>query len=108
MMAEMVDSKVLVDFWVTLFNWCGASKGVKKTDEKFYVGGEEVRVVEEYKYPGCVLNEHLQSLRMVEERAKTGAGVLGDWLRRCRVTVGEVICGRVWRCLGGKRWMWRP
>ena len=33
---------------------CGAMhmkrKGVKRTDKKFYVGGEEVRVVEEYKY----------------------------------------------------------
>ena len=65
-------------------------KGVRRTDKKFYVRGEEVRVVEEYKYLGCVVNEHLQSVRMVEERAKAGAGALGDWLRRCRATVGEV------------------
>ena len=65
-------------------------KGVIRTDEKFYIGGEEVKVVEEYKYLGCVVNEHLQGLRMVGERAKAGAGALGDWLRRCRVTVEEV------------------
>ena len=63
---------------------------MKRTNEKVYVSGEEVRVVEEYKYLRCVVNEHLQGLRMVEESAKAGAGALGDWLRRCRVTVGEV------------------
>ena len=56
---------------------------MKSTDEKFYVSGEVVRIMEEYKYPGCVVNKHLQSLGMVEERAKAGAGALGDWLRRC-------------------------
>ena len=35
-------------------------KGVKKTEEKFYVGGDEIEVVKEYKYLGCVVNEHLQ------------------------------------------------
>ena len=34
-------------------------KGVKKTEEK-YVGGDEIEVVKEYKYLGCVVNEHLQ------------------------------------------------
>ena len=65
-------------------------KGMKRTEEKFYVGGDEVKVVEEYKYLGCVVNEHLQSARIAEERAKAGARALGDWLRRSRATVGEV------------------
>ena len=65
-------------------------KGVKRTEEKFYVGGDEVKVVEEYKYLGCVVNEHLQTVRMAEERAKAGMRALGDWLRRARATVGEV------------------
>ena len=65
-------------------------KGVKRTEVKFYVGGDEVKVVEEYKYLGCVVNEHLQSARMAEERAKAGMRALGDWLRRCRAAVGEV------------------
>ena len=45
-------------------------KVVKRTEEKFYVGGEEIGIVEECKYLGCVVNEHLHSycIRMVEER----------------------------------------
>ena len=30
------------------------------------------------------------NVRMVDERAKTGAKAPSDWLRRCRATVGEV------------------
>ena len=33
-------------------------KGVKKMEEKFYVGEEEIVIVEEYKFLGYVLNEH--------------------------------------------------
>ena len=29
-------------------------KGVKRMEEKFYVGEEEIAIVEEYKYLGCV------------------------------------------------------
>ena len=64
--------------------------GMKRTEEKFDVGGEEIAVVQEYKYLGCVIDEHLQGTRMVEERGKAGARALSDWLRRCRATVGEV------------------
>ena len=49
-----------------------------------------MKVVEEYKYLGCVINEQLGSRRMVEERAKAGARALSKWLRKCRVAVGEV------------------
>ena len=65
-------------------------KGAKRTEEKFYAGEEEIAIVEEYKYLGCVVDEHGQCRRTVEERAKAGAGVLSDWLRRCRASVGEV------------------
>ena len=65
-------------------------RGVKRTGEKFYVDSKEIKVVEEYKYLGCVINEQLGSQRMVEERAKAGARALSEWLRKCRVTVGEV------------------
>ena len=51
---------------------------------------DEVKVAEEYKYLTCVVNEHLQSARMAEERAKAGTRAVGDWLRRCRAAVGEV------------------
>lgn len=46
---------------------------VKRTEETFYVGDEKIGVVEEYKYLGCVVDEHLQCMRMVEERGKAGA-----------------------------------
>ena len=65
-------------------------RGVKRTGEKFYVESMEIKVVEEYKYLGCVINEHLGSQRMVEERAKAGARALSEWLRKCRVAVGVV------------------
>ena len=65
-------------------------KGVKRSDERFHVGGEEIKVMEGYKYLGCVVDEYLSNMRMVEERAKAGAKALSDWLRRCRATVGEV------------------
>ena len=46
--------------------------------------------MQEYKYLGCVVDEHLQSKRMVEERGKAGARTVSDWLRRGRATMGEV------------------
>ena len=58
-------------------------KGVKRSDKRFHVGGEEIKVIEEYKYLGCVVDEYLSNVRMVEERAKAGAKVLSDWLSRC-------------------------
>ena len=54
------------------------------------MGEEEFAIVEEYMYLGCVVDEHGQCRRMVEERAKAGARALSDWLRRCRASVGEV------------------
>ena len=77
-------------------------KDVERTEEKFYVGEEEIVVVEEYKYLGCVVDECGQCRRMVEERAKAGARALSDWLRRCRASVGEVRgrhFGGNWKCL---------
>ena len=50
---------------------------------------KRIEVVEEYKYLGCVINEQLGSRRMVEERAKSGARALSEWLRKCRVAVRE-------------------
>ena len=47
--------------------------------------------MEEYKYLGCMVNDQLNCARMVEERAKT----LSDWMRRCRVAVGELIRGKM-------------
>ena len=33
------------------------TKGIKRTEDKFYVGEEEISIVEEYKYLGCVVDE---------------------------------------------------
>ena len=59
-------------------------KGVKRSDERFHVDDKEVKVVEEYEYLGCVVDEYLSNVRMAGERAKAGAKALSDWLRRCR------------------------
>ena len=56
-------------------------KGVKRTVERFYVGGKEIGVAEEYKYLGRVANEYLINVRMVEERGRAGVKALSDWLR---------------------------
>ncbi len=46
--------------------------------------------MKEYKYLGCMVNDQLNCARMVEEREKAGAKALSDWIRRCRVAVGEL------------------
>ena len=33
-------------------------QGVKRTKDKFYVGEEEIAIVEEYNYLGCIVDEH--------------------------------------------------
>ena len=43
-------------------------KGVKRADGGFLVGGEVIKVVEEYKYLGCVVDEHLSNVRMIEQK----------------------------------------
>ena len=47
-------------------------KGVKRSDEslRFHAHGEEIKVTEECRYLGCVVDEHLSNVRMVEERGK--------------------------------------
>ena len=44
-------------------NKCGVmhlrGKGVKRYDERLHVGGEEIKLVEEYKYLGAVVDEYL-------------------------------------------------
>ena len=36
--------------------------------------------MEKYKYLGCVVDEHVECRKMVEERWKAGARELSDWL----------------------------
>ena len=66
---------------------------------------EEIAIVDEYKYLGCVVHEHGRCRRMVEERAKAGAVALSDWLRRCRASVGEVRGGDIWEVAGNACWL---
>ena len=95
-------------------------KGVKRSNKRFRVGGEEIKVMEEYNYLGCVVDEYLSNVRMVEERAKAGAKALSDWLRLTwrpfLLSSKFRVCGCVWyklfsgkrcilgegKCLGGK------
>ena len=66
--------------------------GVKRTASMHIlsIGGERVKVVEGYKYLGCIVTEHMDFREMVRERAAVGRGALSVWLWRCRVSVGEV------------------
>ena len=38
-------------------------KDVKRSDESFHVGGEEIKVMEEYKYLGCVVPVKCENAR---------------------------------------------
>ena len=75
-------------------NKCGImhvrKKGVKRMGQKFVISGELMQNVAEYRYLGCVINEHVESKVMVDSRVRAGARALCAWLRRCRVAVGEV------------------
>ena len=42
------------------------------------------------KYLGCMINEYVEGRVMIGSRAKAGAMALCAWLRRCRISVGEV------------------
>ena len=44
----------------------------------------------EYRYLGCVINEHVESKVMVDSRARAGARAQCACVRRCRVADGEV------------------
>ena len=54
------------------------------------MNGEAVQNVVEYKYLGCIINNHVESKVMVNSRAKVGARALCTWLRRCRSSVGDL------------------
>ena len=54
------------------------------------MNGEEIGILTEYKYLGCVISEHLDCKRMLDERATAGAKALSAWLKRCRAMVGLV------------------
>ena len=45
-------------------------KGVKRSEQKFAMNGEVVQNVPEYKYLGCIINEHMESKVMIEAGAR--------------------------------------
>ena len=44
------------------------------------MNGEVIVNVAEYKYLGCIINQHVESRAMVDSRAKAGARALCAWL----------------------------
>ena len=60
------------------------------------MNGGRSNVTAEYKYLGCVISEHLDGKRMLEERTKTGARVLSA----CVALVESVLLygAEVWGC----------
>ena len=63
---------------------------MKRIGQRFVINGELVRNVAEYRYLGCVINEHVESKAMVDSRATAGARALCAWLRRCRISIGKM------------------
>ena len=55
-------------------------RGVRRTMFAFSVGGDMVRVVQSYKYLGCIVNEHMDCREIVGERAKAGTGALSGYV----------------------------
>ena len=68
-------------------------KRVARTDVQYVIDNEEIPMVEQYKYLGCVVDEHLELKVMVEERALMGRKALGAWFHRCRTELGDIGVG---------------
>ena len=51
-------------------------KGEERSKASFNVGQEAIRMVQEYKYLGCVVDEYLGYKSMIEARAKAGMKAL--------------------------------
>ena len=71
---------------------------MKRSDQKFDMNGEAAQNVEGYKYLGCIINEHVESKRIVDSRAKA-ARSLCALMRRCKSSVGEIERGSFVRLL---------
>ena len=60
---------------------------------RYVIDNVEIPVVSQYKYLGCVIDEHLELNDMVEEKAMAGKKALGVWFSRCRVELGDIGVG---------------
>ena len=65
-------------------------KRVARTDVQYVIDNEEIPKVEQYRYLGCVVDEHLELKNMVEERAVASKKALGAWFHRCRSELGDI------------------
>ena len=54
-------------------------KRVARTNVQYAIDNEEIPMVEQYRYLGGVVHEHLELKSMVEERALAGKKALGAW-----------------------------
>ena len=54
-------------------------KRVATMDVQFVIDNKEISMVEQYRYLGGVVDEHLELKIMVEERAMVGKRALGAW-----------------------------
>ena len=66
---------------------------MKRAVVQYTIDNVENSMVNQYKYSGCVIDEHLELNDMVEERAVAGKKALGAWFSRCRVEVGDISVG---------------
>ena len=61
---------------------CIRQKKMKRADVRYVIDNVEIPVVSQYKYLGCVIDEHLELNDMVEEKAMAGNKALGAWFSR--------------------------
>ena len=66
---------------------------MERADVRYVMDNVEIPVVSQYKYLGCVIDEHLELNDVVEEKATAGKKALGAWLSRCRVELGDIGVG---------------
>ena len=69
-------------------------KKMKRADVQYIIDNIEIPMVNQYKYLGCVIDEHLELNDMVEERVVAGKKALGAWFSRCEEQkVGDISVG---------------
>ena len=68
-------------------------KKMERADVRYVIDNVEIPLVSQYKYLGCVIDEHLELNDMVEEKAMAGKKALGAWFSRCRVELGDIGVG---------------
>ena len=66
---------------------------MKRDDVKYVIDNDEILMVNQYKYLGDVIDEHLDMNDMIEEKAVAGKKALGAWFNLCRVDLGDIGVG---------------